>query len=307
MKLDLNVEIENYLYYCKVKKELDPLTLKAYKIDLKQFSDFMDYQEGLLKDNINKYIEFLHIQYKPKTTKRKIASLKAFYHYLEIEEIIDTSPFHKIQVRFREPFILPKTIPIQQITKLLMYAYGCQERMNTPYQKSCGIRNTALLELLFATGLRVSELSHIKLQDINLADGTIRVLGKGSKERIIQLTNAEVMTALVKYEALRNTNQDDIKYFFVNRNGNRYSEQSIRNMIKEYCKGAGILLHITPHMFRHSFATLLLEEDVDIRFIQHILGHSSITTTQIYTHVSMNKQKWVLEHHHPRNKLDLKI
>jgi integrase/recombinase XerD len=143
-------------------------------------------------------------------------------------------------------------------------------------------RNIAIIELLFATGLRVSELCSLKAEDVNLDDGSIRIMGKGSKERILQIGNLEVLTALRQYKDAYLPLINETGFFFINRLRLRLAEQSVRLLIRSLCNQAGISLHITPHMFRHSFATLLLEEDVDIRYIQHMLGHSSIQTTQIY-------------------------
>ena len=149
--------------------------------------------------------------------------------------------------------------------------------------------------------MRISELCTLRPKNIDFANNTILIYGKGSKERILQIGNPDVLSALTLY---KETFQKDIKicgYFFVNRLQHRLSDQSVRYMINHYAKLAEIEQHITPHMFRHSFATLLLEQNVDIRYIQKILGHSSINTTEIYTHVSNVKQKDILFHKHPRN------
>lgn len=302
---DLTNEITIYLQYCKDKKELSTHSLKAYQIDLNQFSEFIETQNWLEKSTLNEYIGLLHNKYKPKTTKRKIASVKAFYNYLETEDLIEINPFRKIHLKFKEPFILPKTIPLSEINSILKFAYSYYEKAKTNYQLKTRLRNIAVIELMFATGMRVCEVSNLKTQNISFSTNTIRILGKGKKERILQITNTDVIKALKRYNAT--IQHLSYKYFFINRSGNKLSEQSIRNMIDFYAKSAQIIRHITPHMFRHSFATLLLEEDVDIRFIQQMLGHSSITTTQIYTHISMSKQKEILASKHPRNKMNCKI
>jgi integrase/recombinase XerD len=150
--------------------------------------------------------------------------------------------------------------------------------------------------------MRVSEISNLKIKNLDFYNNTIYILGKGSKERIMCIANNDITKLLKKYIDIRKNNID---YVFVNKLGNNISEQSIRNMINDYATSAGIKLHITPHMFRHTFATALLDEDVDIRYIQQLLGHSSIVTTQIYTHISTNKIRHILEDKHPRNKFDL--
>lgn len=165
------------------------------------------------------------------------------------------------------------------------------------------MRDVAILELLFATGMRISELCSLHTDDIDLIEGSVKIYGKGAKERLIQICNQNVLIALRNYVGCWNDKIQTSNHFFLNRLGNPLSDQSVRYMIQKYCGQAGISLHITPHMFRHSFATFLLEEDVDLRYIQHLLGHSSITTTQIYTHVTLKKQRDILTYKHPRNKL----
>lgn len=179
--------------------------------------------------------------------------------------------------------------------------------MKTEYAKKVALRNALILELLFATGMRISELCTLTTEQIDFNDYIIKIYGKGSKERLIQICNQNVQALLKRYKDAFECEITTNRFFFINRLGNRLSEQSVRNMITNYAIGAEVPLHITPHMFRHSFATLLLEEDVDIRYIQQMLGHSSITTTQIYTHTSINKQKNILSTKHPRNKLEIGI
>ena len=159
------------------------------------------------------------------------------------------------------------------------------------------------MELLFSTGIRVSELCHVRDTELNLKDCYVRIYGKGAKERILQIGNPDVLHILHVYRSLFHEEITNSGFFFINRLGHPLSEQSVRLLLLHYEKTLNLPQHITPHMFRHTFATQLLEEDVDIRYIQHILGHSSITTTQIYTHISSNKQKEILCQKNPRNAL----
>ncbi len=302
----LDHHIQNYLFFCHSQKELNSKTIKAYRIDLTQFADFMrDELEPFQKPALTSFLSFLHERYQPKSTKRKIASLKAFVHYLEFEEILDYDPFHRITLSFREPKLLPKTIPSSTIQLFLNTLYGRKQSELTPYQFKCVVRDIAVIELLFATGMRISELCSLRQVDMNLIEHTLLIFGKGSKERILHIGNHDVISALKVYMDLFQDELNRFDWLFVNRLGNRISEQSVRFMINKYAEMAGISLHITPHMFRHSFATLLLESDVDIRYIQKMLGHSSITTTQIYTSVSMHKQREILETKHPRNWMEV--
>lgn len=298
--------ISEYIEYCEYRKRLDSKTLKAYKIDLKQFEIFCtDLSDCFAKNVVDDFITNLHKQYKPKTVKRKIASLKAFFHHMEYKELLNENPFTKLEIRFREAKLLPKTIPFHSIQTFLSTLYAQKELAESEYQLRCCIRDIAVIELLFATGMRISELCSLKPSDIDFESSNILIYGKGAKERIIQLGNQEVIAALVLYQETFKKDIEVCGYFFVNRLQHKLSEQSVRFMINHYAELAGISQHITPHMFRHSFATLLLEQDVDIRYIQRMLGHSSISTTEIYTHVSSTKQKDILTNKHPRNQMNM--
>ena len=299
---ELSIEIENYLTVCHDLKGLSPLTLKAYRIDLKQFNVFMQHKECLSKECIIEYIDVLHKQYKPKSAKRKIACIKAFYHYLEMENIIILNPFHKIKIKYKEPIVLPKIIPISNVESIIKYAYHQHYSAITSYQTETTLRNLLVIELLFSTGMRVSEISNLKIKNVDLKSKNIYIYGKGSKERIMCLANDSIEKLLEQY---LDTRKNSSEYLFTNKLGNHYSAQSIRNMVNTYAKAAGVEMHITPHMFRHTFATALLDEDVNIRYIQQLLGHSSIVTTQIYTHISTNKIRHILEEKHPRNRFNI--
>lgn len=296
--------LEQYLNYCQFQKRLDHKTLKAYRIDLNQFFLWNSHKsiECITSELLESYIAQLHQQYKPKTVKRKIASLKALFHYLEYKEIIDRNPFNKIRVKFREPVILPKTIPLHTMETFLATIYSQRNFAKTQYQKRNALRDIAVAELLFATGVRISELCSLKLSDVNLVDRTILIYGKGSKERCMQLGNDDVVNILNEYKQEFSEEIQDCQHFFATQSGKPLSEQTIRRMINKYCSLASIEMHITPHMFRHTFATSLLEADVDIRYIQEMLGHSSINITEIYTHVATAKQRDILATKHPRKR-----
>ncbi len=293
-------EMEQYLEFCKYRKELNRNTLKAYRIDLEQYLSFIK-KDFLLKTRIEEYITELHKKYKQKTVKRKIASIKAFYRYLEEEERLEGSnPFTKIRVKFKEIESLPRIIPRNDIERLLNHMYDVMKQSG---QEATIYRDLSVIEMFFATGARVYEISNLKIQDIDLDNGIIKLFGKGSKERYVQIGSPEVLEVVKEYYRLNQQKIDKSGFFFVNRQGKRFSEQSIRRMIRKYSCQAGISIHITPHMFRHSVATYLLEEGVDIMYIQKILGHSSIKTTQIYLHIASKKQMEILKERHPRNQM----
>ena len=299
----LEDKLAAYLEYCEYRKELDRKTLKAYRIDLRQYFEYICVDEPD-KEKIEEYVTHLHKSYKQKTVKRKIASIKAFYNYLEETEIIAESPFRKIKVKFKETVTLPRIIPREEIEKLLNHMYQCLNENDKVSHKHM-LRDVAVIEVFFATGARVYEISNIRDDSINLNTGLIRLMGKGGKERYVQISNTSILEVLKKYY---DENEQAIKksgYFFVNNRESRYTEQSIRLMLKKYTKQAGIERNITPHMFRHSFATYLIEEGVDVSCVQQILGHSSIKTTQIYIHIAAKKQAEILKELHPRNNMKI--
>ena len=299
----LEDKLAAYLEYCEYRKELDRKTLKAYRIDLRQYFEYICVDEPD-KEKIEEYVTHLHKSYKQKTVKRKIASIKAFYNYLEETEIIAESPFRKIKVKFKETVTLPRIIPREEIEKLLNHMYQCLNE-NDKASRKFMLRDVAVIEVFFATGARVYEISNIRDDSINLNTGLIRLMGKGGKERYVQISNTSILEVLKKYY---DENEQSIKksgYSFVNNRESRYTEQSIRLMLKKYTKQAGIERNITPHMFRHSFATYLIEEGVDVSCVQQILGHSSIKTTQIYIHIAAKKQAEILKELHPRNNMKI--
>lgn len=304
---ELQTHIKNYLEYCQRQKRLDKKTLKAYRIDLAQFctkietGSIAEITAGVLED----FIAALHQEYKPKTVKRKIASVKSLFHYLEYKDAIARNPFNKLHIKFRDPVILPKTIPLRTVEDFLSAIYKYHSEAKTDFQKKNSLRDIAVIELLFATGIRISELCSIKINDVNLYDRCILIYGKGSKERKIQLGNDDVIHALEEYKAAFQSEMQSSGYFFAIQSGRAVSDQSIRRMINKYTSLAAIELHITPHMFRHTFATSLLEADVDIRCIQEMLGHSSINITEIYTHVAVSKQMDILITKHPRKEFHI--
>lgn len=302
MKKQLEL-INEYLYYGRKQRKLDEKTINAYWIDLKQFSDFSRQEEIVMsRETIRQYILHLHDSYKQKTVKRKIASLKAFYSYLEEEEIIEDSPMRKVRTEFREEKVLPRTIPYSSLETLLSYMYSLKsQKKSTERRIKLLNRDIAVVETLFATGMRISELCNLPQKNIDLEQGIFCIKGKGNKERYLQIGTMQVLEQLQEYKRQWEGELKQTDYFFLNRFGERYSEQAARRMVKRYTELAMLDLHVTPHMFRHAFATLLLEEEVDIRFIQKMLGHASITTTQIYAEVASKKQMEILRMKHPRN------
>ncbi|MBF0650418.1 tyrosine-type recombinase/integrase [Dysgonomonas sp. GY75] len=310
-EINIKEVIKGFLFHCQFEKNLSTKTLRAYTTDLEQFAIYIKGTEdekrfkSMTKDTLKSYLQKIS-NLKPKTIKRKVASLKAMLNYLEYEDDEYINPFRKIKVRLKEPSLIPSVMTLHEVKKILSIMYKELENSNNVNQCTYKalVRNIAIVEILFSTGMRVSEVCSLQLQDINLKTGVIKVFGKGSKERMIQICQSETISIIKNYYQLHKT-QIKNGNFFINRLGLLLSTQSVRLMVKSYVSKAGLTKHITPHTFRHTFATLLLEEDVDIKYIQNMLGHSSIAITQIYTHVNISKQKKILSTKHPRRKLQL--
>ena len=295
--MELNMLTVQYLTACESEKRLDKKTIKAYRIDLRQFTEYVIGQAASFdRETIKSYTAYMNQKFRPSTVKRKIASIRAFVTWLMEENLMEKNPFENLHLKVQKPTLLPRVIPFWVIRSILEEVH---KRQKLNLDNMTVLRETAVIEMLFATGMRVSELSGLKTKNIDLKEGVIRIFGKGSKERIAYIGNAEVLEALRKYAEACQPERNGT--FFLNSRGKRLSEQSVRNIVRKYGELVDYPTRITPHMLRHSVATLLLEEDVDIRCIQHILGHSSILTTQIYTHVAETKQREIMEERHPRN------
>jgi len=293
--------MEQYLTVCETQRGLNQKTIKAYRTDLQQFISFKNRLDDISKESIFEYVGTLNMRYKPRSVRRKIASLRAFLQYLEEDQQIKENPFRKLKLRIRTPKVLPRTIPMPLIERMLNVAY--QDIADSSGQKKkSAIQNALVLELLFSTGMRVGELCKLLKADINIESGSLLIMGKGAKERVLQIGSMSVIELLREH-----CSQSECPggALLVNRKGRPLSEQSVRAIVKKYALRADTQMHITPHMFRHSFATALVEANVDIRCIQKLLGHSSILTTQIYTDVSTAKQREILINYHPRNQMNI--
>ena len=295
--------IAGYLETGEYEKQLSPDTIKAYRIDLRQFVDFT---EGAWadKDMLNQYIKYLNQHFAPRSVKRKLASIRAFYHEMEISGELEKNPFDKLHIRIHSPQQLPRIIPEQIVQALLQSAYDA-------YTQGCRevLRDILVLELLFSTGLRVSELCALSQDTFLLSDSGLRLLvkGKGRKERIIQITTSELLQLAQTYCDVFSMEIQEQGAILFNQRGRPLSPQSVRRIINKYLNRIGVSNHVTPHMFRHTFATSLLEAGMDIRYIQSLLGHSSISITQIYTHVTARQQTLLLAQKHPRGKMTFSL
>lgn len=310
MEAQLDTVLKDFLFHCEFEKKLNSKTISAYRIDLYQFKDFIELNcfgsciEDISKQIIKSYLREIS-NFKPKTIKRKVASIKAMFNYFDYESDVFNNPFKKIKIQIKEPLILPTVMNIAEIKSIFNRLYNEHSKAIDieSFKYKTQLKNLIIFELLFATGMRVSELCRLKTEDIDLSTGYLKIFGKGSKERIIQICSKDIIIMLRKYKRIFKPKE----FFLINRLGNPVSTQSVRSLVRKYVKSLNLKKHITPHTFRHSFATLLLEADVDIKYIQHLLGHSSIVTTQIYTHINNSKLKKILSTKHPRGKIKLDI
>ena len=294
--------VERYIDNCAHIKKLSPDTVKAYRIDLAQYAAFVGTSIAD-EQMLCKFIKHLNKKYAPRTAKRKLASVHAFYKELLLIGAIERNPFDRIPARIHIPHTLPRTIPIDTVEAILSSAHSASSASKTT------LRDIVILELLFLTGMRVSELCCLTSETFVIENDTVRITinGKGRKQRIIQLSTPEIVATIKSYTNNCSAEIAQCGGLFFNQWGNRITPQSVRGIIRKHTGRCGINTHITPHMFRHTFATALLDEGVDIRYIQVLLGHSSISTTQIYTHVSVGKQTMILAEKHPRSKMSFDI
>ena len=299
----LSDSIVEYLEACKYERKLAPDTLKAYRIDLRQFSEFVG-DMWPDRNTLSSYIKHLNQNFAPRSVKRKLASVRAFYHDLVLDDILEENPFDKLHIRIQSPRQLPKTVPNQIVHNLLQSAYDSY----TPNRRDV-LRDIVVLELLFSTGLRVSELCTLTKDTFLMEDNKLCLLvkGKGNKERILEITTPELVCLAKTYCCEFESEIQAHSSILVNGRGKPLSPQSVRRIIQKYLKRIGVTYHITPHMFRYTFATSLLEAGMDIRYIQSLLGHSSISTTQIYTHVTTAQQTMLLAEKHPRGKMTFSL
>lgn len=299
--------IDLFLKHCEFDRNFSYHTLKAYRLDLESFHTFIFTQSTATLPEINRglvreYSRTLS-RHKPRTQRRKLASVKSLFGFLEHEGLIDANPAQSIRLDIRMGRSLPRTISREAVKTLLRHIHKQRHlALSAGFATTVQTRDVALLELLFSSGMRVSEVSHLRLDSIHLERGTVLVRGKGNKERLIPICDREVLSSLRNYAALPRPGTVTHDFFFINRRGRRLSEQSIRFALKRHAKAAG-LNSVTPHVLRHTVATLLLEQGVDLRFIQTFLGHSSIVTTTIYVHVNEKSQRDVLRSRHPRRLL----
>jgi len=294
--------VDSFINYLEHEKNMAEMTIKSYNSDWK---DFFNYLENELKYDIlsleikkithitvRKYLVYLNSKNLSKNTiARRLAALKSFYHYLLKKEIICQNPLDHVSTP-KIPKKLPRYLDQEEMERVLQ-----QPSLNN----EVGIRDKAILELLYGAGIRVSELASLDLDNVDLSYGYLRVVGKGSRERVVPI-GKEAIKAIQSYleKARPQWVLKKEKALLVNQKGGRLSDRSIRTIVHKYCRQAGTKEILSPHGFRHSFATHLLDHGADLRVVQELLGHKKISSTQIYTHVSRKKLRQVYHSAHPR-------
>ncbi|MGI6606288.1 MAG: tyrosine recombinase XerC [Peptococcia bacterium] len=295
--------IDSFIFYLNNEKNMAKMTVKSYNND---WNDFLNYLENELNyDIINlhveeinhltvrKYLAFLNDHHYAKTSiARRLASLRSFFRYLLKEEIIKQNPLGYVASP-RIPKKLPRYLEEQEIISVLEQPSLSSE---------AGIRDRAILELLYGAGIRVSELTSLNLQSLDLGYGFLKVTGKGNKDRIVPIGKEAIKALGLYLDKVRPkwTATLPEKALFLNQKGGRLSARSVRTIVHKYCRQAGTKEDLSPHGFRHSFATHLLDHGADLRAVQELLGHQKISSTQIYTHVSNKKLRQVYRLAHPR-------
>jgi integrase/recombinase XerD len=288
--------LQVFLEFLSVEKGLSSNTIQSYARDLVKLFRFLRKERASwMKADEEGLVRFIHHQSRaglsPRSMARLISSIKSFYNFLVLDGMIKKNP----AVNLSSPktrLALPKFLTVREVESLL----GQPDEENVR-----GVRDKAMLELLYATGLRVSELIALRAKNVNLEDGFLLCVGKGGKERIVPIGNSAAKAVRRYLEESRDKFiKESSEYLFLSQRGNAFTRQGFWKLLKGYAKKAGLVQKISPHVLRHSFATHLLERGADLRSVQMMLGHSQITTTQVYTHVSRMRLRRVYDKYHPR-------
>ncbi|MBF0172636.1 MAG: tyrosine-type recombinase/integrase [Magnetococcales bacterium] len=302
--MNLEVLSLGFISYCQ-EKGLSPHSLRAYKQDLKGFLTWLESHDGVdpfNRETISEWI--LQLRGKkmaPASIRRKIAFLKVMYRWLHENGKIALNPFHLFRTTINVPRRLPRHLRTDELRMLLQNPSSGSPLVSIKDFPQVTLK--LAVELMFATGVRIGELCSIKVSDINLLEEKISIRGKGNRERIVFIVDPELICLLQNYITLRTSVSSRTDQLLISSLGTPARPDYIRRMLRKFALDIGLQRTVTPHMLRHSAATQLLENGVDIRFVQKLLGHSSISTTEIYTHVSNLSLQRTLRQANPRRKL----
>ena len=291
---------EIFITKMMVSKNLDMKSIKAYTSDLDHLIDFTNGKVS--QESIMGYIQYLTQNYKDTTVSRKLITIKMFFRFIE-EETKWINPLDKYKIKIKKEKRLPKTIPVKDVSKLLDYMYENLNQANTSFAYFQAIRDLCIIDLLLSTGMRIAEVSNLKLEDIISSERVLLVHGKGKKQRLLYISSLETWNNLKAWLSIRKKLKVNHEYLFVNKYHDTLSIYGIENIFTKYRDKSGISHSATPHYLRHTFATNLLANGADLRSVQELVGHSSISTTEIYTEVNTVRKKIVLKKYNLRNKL----
>lgn len=290
-----NEYVENYLIYLAVEKNLSKKTINAYLSDLNGFRKWCSENSfhSITKKELFTYFEELTSAklLKDSTIKRKYISFKALFQYFVHKQWITSSPLIDFGKNFKKAKRIPKTLSIQDVQKLLQSPKEDYKELKSDYRRRICMRNNAIIELLFSTGIRIGELVNINIADLDFTQQTLLIFGKGRKERMLYLSSLEVIDVIKEWLDARSQLKPSCDALFINKYGNRLTIFSIEDIYYKYRDTSKINEKSTPHYLRHTFATHLLDNGADLRAVQEILGHSNVSTTEIYTEVSVQRKK----------------
>lgn len=294
--------IKSFLEKLQTEKNLSPKTITAYQSDLNDYVMFVG-PNAITDETVISYIHHLSNKrrLKDSTIQRKLIVLKMFFDFLANNQAIESNYFQKNIIRYKREHRLPRIIEITEAVALLNAAVDASKNAEQPFQTWLCARNLALVDLLISTGIRISEASNIKLEDLLPTDRAILINGKGRKQRIIYISCEQTWSNLSVWLKTRSNRETKSNAVFLNKDGKQLGIHGIEYIFNSMKKRAGINPRATPHYLRHTFATNLLENGADLRSVQELLGHSSVSTTEIYTEVTTNRKKQVLDRYNYRN------
>ena len=296
--------MDQFLDTIQSTKNLSTKTIAAYRSDLKDFIDFFD-QEAYNETSLLRYVQHLMNErnLKDSSIQRKLIVIKMFFEHLFKQGCIEQNYFLLHSFRFKKEKQLPKTLVVKDVNRMLKWMATQVEEAQTPYAKWRSARNLALIDVLISTGIRIAEASEISENDIIIPEHMILIHGKGRKQRLIYISCPQTWANLMQWLKLRRTRATYTDKIFINRYGKQLGIHGIEYIYRTLTTSAGLKGHSTPHYLRHTFATNLLSNGADLRSVQEILGHSSVSTTEIYTEVSSKRKKEVMNRYNYRNKL----
>ena len=301
---NFNLITQEFLNVIQSTKNLSLKTIDAYRSDLKNFDVFLT-EKGLSDDILLQYIqELLQVRkLKDSTINRKLIVLKMFFEYAYTKDYLDKNYYHSHSFKFKKERRLPKTLAVKETSKLLSCATNMCLNTKSKFEKWKCIRNLALIDILISTGIRIAEAAEISLNDIITSERTILIHGKGRKQRLIYISCPKTWSNLMQWLKVRDTREVYSDKIFVNRSGEQLSVHGVEYIYNSIKIQSGINVSSTPHYLRHTFATNLLANGADLRSVQEILGHSNVSTTEIYTEVTTKRKKQILNRYNYRNKL----